>query len=128
MLLEQRVARMPALLERARRLANTLESIDGVTVHRQPPHVNMFRVVLGMEADAALDARDRVAERLGLWVFGQVTPAGVPGHYSTEIYVGEATVSIADADIAEAFQLADDRRVKSNRPARPTSVRWRPVG
>jgi threonine aldolase len=101
---ESRLARMPALLERARQMARVLASINGLTVKPEPPHVNMFHLFLHLEVDAAIEARNRVAEEFGLWAFGWVAPTEIPGTCRTEIYVGEAAMNVSDADIDDAFR------------------------
>ena len=105
MQLDQRLARMPDLLERAQSLAAVLTGIDGITVNPDPPHINMFHLYVDLPACEALVARDRVAAKLGLWTFGWAGPTDVPGRCRTEVYVGEAAAAVSDEDIAEAFQM-----------------------
>ena len=104
MQLSERLDRMPALLDRARSLATSLASIDGISIKPSPPHINMFHLYLEMDARRAIDARNRVAEEHQLWAFSWVQPASVPDTCWTEVYVGEAAMSIANDDIEAAFK------------------------
>lgn len=100
---EERLARMPLYLERARRMAVSVGTVGGVTVLPDPPHVNMMHVFIGLDPDQALQARDRVAEETGLWLFGWVDPADMPGQCRTEIYVGDAAMDVGDHELEMAF-------------------------
>ena len=102
---EERLARMPELLERARVAAEVLAAIDGISVKPDPPQVNMFHVFFDLDVEAALGARNRVAEELRLWTFGWVVPVDVPDTCRTEIYIGEAAMEVSDTDIDQAFRL-----------------------
>ncbi len=103
MQLDERLARMPAFHERARRFAATLSAIGGISVVPNPPHVNLVHVVLPLDSEDAKRARDRVAERTGLWLFGAAQPTDVPGHCRLEYYVGDALMELTDEVVGEAF-------------------------
>lgn len=103
MLLDERLERMPDYFERATRLAAGLRDIEGVSLLPDPPHVNMFHVFLALDSEAALAARDRVAQERGLWLFERARPTAVPGHCRFELYVGEAAMEIDDGEIEAAF-------------------------
>lgn len=111
--LDRRLERMPDLLVRAREMARVLSAIDGITVVPTPPHVNMFHLHLRLDADTALEARNRVAADLGIWTFGGLAPTGVPGCSLAEVYVGEAAMQVSDSELEAAFRtlmaVADDR-------------------
>lgn len=100
-----RLTQMPTYLERARGLAATIEKADGVRVLPDPPQVNMMHVFVDLDPDVAPEARDRVAEDTGLWLFGWVVPADVPGQSRTEVYVGDAAMSVGDDELERALHL-----------------------
>lgn len=104
MLFDDRLARMPSYYQRARRVAEVLAAVDGVTILPVPPHTNMMHVFLALTPEAALDARDRVAESTGLWLFHAARAADVPGHCRFELYVGDAASDIDDDELAAAFR------------------------
>ena len=103
MQLDERLAQMPAYRERALSFAATLSSVDGISVVPDPPHVNLLHAVIALDPEAAQDARDRVAERTGLWLFGAAQPTDVPGHCRLEYYVGDALMALTDERVGEAF-------------------------
>ena len=104
MLLDRRLARMKAYYQRARRIAEILGAIGGVSILPAPPQVNMMHVFLALDPEAAMEARDRVAEESGIWLFGAARPAAVPGHSRFELYVGEAAMALDDAEIEAALR------------------------
>ncbi len=100
---EQRIARMPAHYRQALVLAEALNRIPGLRTLPRVPHVNLLHVFLPMEASAALEARDRIAEDFGVWLFDRVRDADVPGFARFEWYVGEAASQITVHEIALWF-------------------------
>ena len=104
MLFDERLSRMTAYHERARELARALVTLDGVRVLPDPPHTNMMHVFVPKAAEAAMDARDQVAEDTGLWLFGKVRDADMPDYCRVELSVGDATLAVDDADIVAGFR------------------------
>lgn len=105
---EERLQRMPEYLERARSIADTLSAIDGLTVAPDPPQVNMMHLLIAVDPERAAQARDRVATETGVWLFGAVQAAAVPGHIRTEVYVGEAAMKVGDDELAAAARMLLD--------------------
>lgn len=101
---DDRLARFPAYLERARALADALRPVEGVHVLPDPPHTNLFHVELDLSPETAATARDRVAEATGLWLFGGARPRRNPDRSYFELYVGDALMDIADEDVSAAFR------------------------
>ncbi len=104
MLLDRRLARMPDYYRRAREIAGVVNGIDGLTVLPAPPHTNMMHVFVARDAEAAMLARDRVAEEHRLWLFGGARPADLPGHCRFELYVGDAALALDDDTIGAGFR------------------------
>lgn len=102
MLLERRLQEMPRWLEHARALAAALATVPGVQIVPDPPHVNLFHLILDLDPRAAPAARDRVARRHGIWLFGGVREAERPGAIRLELYVGEAASSLRIEEIRAA--------------------------
>jgi threonine aldolase len=105
MQLDQRLARMPAHVERARAVAEMLRGLDGVAVLPDPPHMNMIHVFLPLELEAAYPARDRVARETGLWLFTTCERGDQPGTCRMELSVGEAMMALELEEVAAAFRL-----------------------
>jgi threonine aldolase len=102
MLLESRLAEMPAYYERAVDLAEALSAIDGISIVPDPPHTNLVHITLSVDAETAKERRDRVARETGLWLFGGVESFGDDG-CRFELYIGDAALDIDDAEVVAAF-------------------------
>jgi len=103
MRLDDQLARIPIYRERAIDLARRLAAIDGIEVIPDPPHVNMFHIILAIGPDEAEITRDRVAEDTGLWIFSRPRPEDDGRAMRFELYVGEAALAIPADEIAGAF-------------------------
>tara|TARA_R110002096_G_scaffold146066_2_gene304251 strand:- start:2059 stop:3177 length:1119 start_codon:yes stop_codon:yes gene_type:complete len=101
-LLDQRLERMPAYIERARALAAALSGIDGVTVTPDPPHVNMLHLRLPCDAETAERGRDEAARRTGVWLGNRFWALEGEGVCALEITAGELLLDVADARLADA--------------------------
>lgn len=101
--LDEQLQRFPVYLERARALAARLTTQPGVEILPDPPHVNMMHIHLDLAPEAALVARDRVAQETGLWLFGNAAATALPGRSRFELYVGEAALTVGDDEVAAAF-------------------------
>ena len=100
---DERLALMPALHRRARAFAQALGGRSGLRVNPALPHTNMLHLHLAAHADAVLDARDRLAEDSGWWLFDGVRATEVPGWSVTEITVGDRLLAVDDAQLMPAF-------------------------
>lgn len=101
MLLESRLAKMPAYYERALDLAEALSAIDGISIVPDPPHTNLMHITLSVDAETAKHRRDRVARETGLWLFGGVEPFDDDCRF--ELYIGDAAMEIDNAEVVAAF-------------------------
>lgn len=104
MRLEPQLERMPRYRARALELAEALGEVEGLRLIPDPPQVNLFHLWFDAAPEALLDARDRVAEERGLWLFGGALPAELPGTSRTELYVGEAAMQLELTEVAAAFE------------------------
>lgn len=102
MQLDERLEKMPAYYERALALAAALSAIDGITMIPDPPHTNLFHVVLAVAAETVKDRRDEIARDTGLWLFGGVEPDG-EDTCRFELYIGDAALNVEDTEVAAAF-------------------------
>ncbi len=103
MLLDERLAAMPAWLERARALAAALSEVPGIRILPDPPHTNLFHVLLDLDPTAARQAQDRVVQATGIRVLGGLREGLRPGTSRFELYVGEATMAIPVAEARDAM-------------------------
>ncbi len=101
---DERLSRMPRYFDRAKRIAAIASSFEGVEVLPYPPHTNMMHVCLAIDAEAAMEARDRVAQATGVWMFTAARAADGPGRCRFELYIGEAALRLDDATVDAAFR------------------------
>ncbi|MEO8739203.1 MAG: beta-eliminating lyase-related protein [Casimicrobiaceae bacterium] len=106
---DAQLAKMPAYRARARAFAAALGGIDGIVIEPQPPAVNMFHAHFPVPAAALTAARDALAESHGAWLLNRVAPGRGPGASSSEIYVGDNLLALADADLVPLYARLLDR-------------------
>jgi threonine aldolase len=100
---DDQIAKLPGYREKAIELAQALSPIQGLQVLPDPPQTSMMHIVLNLDPDAALAARDRVAEETGLWLFGGGRPGPLPGFSRFELTVGEAAMQVSMEKVAAGF-------------------------
>lgn len=103
MQLDARLARMPLYLQRARELALALRELPGVRIVPDPPHINLFHVVLDLPPEQALAARRRVAREHGIWLFGGLREGFAPGTCRFELYIGETALTLELERVRQAM-------------------------
>nr|WP_042183451.1 beta-eliminating lyase-related protein [Kibdelosporangium sp. MJ126-NF4]CEL15526.1 L-allo-threonine aldolase [Kibdelosporangium sp. MJ126-NF4]CTQ92072.1 L-allo-threonine aldolase [Kibdelosporangium sp. MJ126-NF4] len=99
--LDELLPRMPEFLVRARTLAGMLGGIPGVQVVPEPPQTPLFHVHLAAQPDRVLEHTKLLAEKTGLWVFGQVRRSANPMTCSFEITVTEQFDDVTDAEVRD---------------------------
>jgi threonine aldolase len=102
--LARQLTRLPLFHARAQPVAALWRAHKEVRVFPDPPQVNMFHLQIAGEVEALLDARDRVAEETGIWLFGGLRPDG-DGLCRTELTMGEASLALEDNELANAIGL-----------------------
>jgi threonine aldolase len=101
--LRPQLERMPHYRARALEVAAQWSALDGVEVVPNPPHTNMFHLVLEGDLAGWLAARDRVAADCALWLFGHLNPTEAGGR--TEISIGDGALQISEDELAAALVL-----------------------
>jgi threonine aldolase len=104
MQLDQKLARMPAYLQRTRDLYRLLARYPLWQTNPRQPHCNMLHLYLPVGRDIANAARDQMAKEHGIWLFGEARHAALPQQSYIEWYVGEALLSLSDDRIATILQ------------------------
>ena len=104
---DQRLALMPALVERTRRLAASLTPFAAWRVNPRQPPTNMFHLYVDAPAEVVLDARDHIAGLSGCWLFDRVRPAEVPGWSLTELYIGDRLLAADETALMSAYAQLD---------------------
>jgi len=100
---DAQLAKMPAYRARAQAFAAALAAVDGIEVVPQPPSVNMFHLHFPVPPAALNSARDELAASHGAWLFNRAAPGHGPGTSSTEIYVADNLIALADADLVPLY-------------------------
>ena len=95
--LDLRLPCMAAYVARARALAAYLAE-RGFAVVPGVPHVNAFQIWLPGMPDALMEANRAFARRRGIWLFNGFRSAP-GGQVAAEIVVGDAAMTLADAEI-----------------------------
>ncbi|SFC78836.1 L-threonine aldolase [Collimonas sp. OK412] len=92
---DEKLARMPAYLQRTRELYQLLARYPLWQVNPRQPHCNMLHLYLPVDRDAANAARNQLAREHGVWLFGEARHAALPQQSYVEWYVGEALLSLS---------------------------------
>lgn len=101
---DERLALMPALYQRTLAFAETLARCPHLRVNPAQPQANMLHLHFAAPADVVADARDRLAEASGWWLFDGVRSTEVPGHSVTEIYIGDRLLALDDDALLARFE------------------------
>jgi threonine aldolase len=99
MRLDEKLARMPAYLQRTRELYQLLTRYPHWQVNPRLPHCNMLHIYFPVERDAANAARDQLAKESGVWLFGRASDAPLPQQSYVEWYVGEGLLALSDQQV-----------------------------
>lgn len=90
-------------LERARRIAKLLGTIDGLSVVPPVPQSPMMHLHFEHSAEATNAANRQLAEEHGVMLFGRARPLG-PDTSNVEISIGSACASISDQELDALFR------------------------
>lgn len=111
---DAQLAKMPVYRARAQTFAAALAGIDGIVVEPQPPAVNLFHAHFPVAPAALTAARDALAASHGAWLLNRAAPGRAPNASSTELYVGDNLLLLADADLIPLYALLLDHARAGN--------------
>lgn len=97
--------RMPQLIERARQVAALFIVHARASVIPDPPQTSMFHLRLEGEEDELLEARDRVAREMGIWLFGNLKEIEGQAAMRAELSMGASSLTLSDDELAAAIAL-----------------------
>lgn len=97
--------RMPLLVERARQVAALFSLHSRARVMPDPPQASMFHLRLEGEEDELLEARDRVAREMGIWLFSNLKQIEGQAAMRTELSMGASSLTLSDDELAAAIAL-----------------------
>jgi threonine aldolase len=99
--LRKRLPLMPKYVEHARAIAKALASVPNVEIVPNPPHTNMMRLYLRADEKAMKAAAIRIARERKVFTWGGSMPGPTPSTRVVEFSVGDATLKVRPAEIAE---------------------------
>jgi hypothetical protein len=94
---------MSRYLDHARSLAAALGKVDGVEVVPDPPQTPLFHLLLRGETERLADAALSVAEERKVFLFAQPGSTPSPGWQRHEVMVGDVTLQLEPAEVAELY-------------------------
>lgn len=91
---EERLAAMPACVEKAREFARICATVPGFQINPQVPHCNLLHWYMPGTPAQCEQARDMVAQEEKAWLFAQVENTALPNMAMTEVYVGDNMLAL----------------------------------
>lgn len=104
-LLDRRLEQMKGFVLKARELASSLDGLGAIKVDPDPPHTNMFHVLLPASAKRCESARDAVAQKTGIWLSNRFWSYESDKTCALEIVVGEKAMRLQNAAFRDAVSL-----------------------
>ncbi len=102
---DERLAAMPAYLERTRFLYQALAAHPLIKVNPAAPQVNMLHLHLPVSPERALAIRRTLAEEHGVWMFNRIASSVLPETSSFELYIGDNLLGLPDERARDALDL-----------------------
>jgi threonine aldolase len=119
--LDERLPRMAAYLRHARAIAKELATVDGLEVVPSPPQTPLFHLLMRGDHDRLVDAALSIAEERKVFLFGGPSSTTSPSWQRHEVHVGEVTLALAPAEVADLYaEVLSRAAAPRRRPRRPT--------
>jgi threonine aldolase len=100
---DARLAAMPAYFRRTLWLYQALEQHPLIKVNPARPQANMLHLHLPVSAARAIEIRNDLAARHGIWLFGRAAAGALAASSVVELYVGENLLQLADDQVHDAL-------------------------
>ena len=101
--LDARLHRLAVHWKHARALAAALAAVDGVEVVPDPPQTPLFHVLLRGDRERLADAALGLAEERKVFLFAEPSSTTSPTWQRHEVMVGEVTLALEPAEVAELY-------------------------
>ncbi len=101
--LDERLPRMPELVERARLVGEALSAIDDVTVVPDPPQAAMLHVIVRRRLEALNDAVYQVTRESKIWLSSEFSATGDPGSQRCELSLTAANLAVPISEVVELW-------------------------
>jgi threonine aldolase len=102
-LLRKRLPMMGEYLGHARAVADAVRDVPGVVAVPDPPQTSMLHLLLTATPETVDAGIRRLATEQRLWAFQRTMTTGDPAVQRVELSVGDATLQLEPADIAECL-------------------------
>ncbi|MEW6371581.1 MAG: beta-eliminating lyase-related protein [Pseudomonadota bacterium] len=102
---DARIAAMPDYFRRTEFLFEALRAHPEIRVNPARPAANMLHLHLPVSRERALEIREELAERHGVWLFNRVNHGVLPATSYFELYVGDNLLDLPDEKVVEALRL-----------------------
>jgi threonine aldolase len=107
-LLRQRLPKMAEYLDHARAIAAAVREVPEVVVVPDPPQTSMLHLLLAATPDTIEAGIRRLATQQRLWTFHRTMTTGDPAVQRVELSVGDATLRLEPAEVAECIAALID--------------------
>ena len=87
---------------KAKSIAKALTGLPGLTLRPAEPHTPMMHLLLRGTIETLSAKRDQIAREDKIWL-GGLLDSDTPGAALMEVAIGDASLTLADADVAAAF-------------------------
>jgi threonine aldolase len=121
--LDERLERLPVHAAHARALAAALSEVEGVEIVPDPPQTPLFHVLLRGDRERLVDAALSVAEERKVFLFGDPSSTTSPSWQRHEVMVGEVTLALEPAEVAELYTEVLARATAPRRARRRATKR-----
>jgi threonine aldolase len=101
--LDERLPRMPELVERARLVGEALAAIDDVTVVPDPPQAAMLHVIVRRPLEPLNDAVYELTRESRIWLSSEFSATGDPGSQRCELSLTAANLAVPIGEVVELW-------------------------
>ena len=121
--LDERLERLPVHAAHARALAAALSEVEGIEIVPDPPQTPLFHVLLRGDRERLAEAAVQIAEERKVFLFADPSSTMSPSWQRHEVMVGEVTLALEPAEVAELYTEVLARATAPRRARRRAAKR-----
>ena len=121
--LDERLERLPVHAAHARALAAALSEVEGIEIVPDPPQTPLFHVLLRGDRERLAEAAVQIAEERKVFLFADPSSTTSPSWQRHEVMVGEVTLALEPAEVAELYTEVLARATAPRRARRRATKR-----
>nr|WP_079720464.1 Low-specificity L-threonine aldolase [Vibrio parahaemolyticus] len=99
---DERLAQMPALFERTKKIYKIIDEFPSLAVRPTQPRANMLHLILPFSCEKLKELQHTFATEKGIW-FGNSQVTAHPHQSIVEWYVGDYLLSLGDEELRSFF-------------------------